>query len=138
MIGVMSNEEVQSLLRRKKLGRIAMSANDRPYVTPINFAYDGECVYCCSSFGRKVATMREQPLVCFEVEEIDDHSNWRTVIAEGMFEEITDAELRKRAIGLLANGSEPVSRALGAQFAPNVLFRIRLTEISGRFERRDA
>ena len=72
MIGVMSNEEVQSLLRRKKLGRIAMSTNDRPYVTPINFAYDGEFVYCCSSFGRKIATMREQPLVCFEVEEIDE------------------------------------------------------------------
>ena len=138
MIGVMSNEEVQSLLCRRKLGRLAMSANDRPYLTPINFAYDGEFIYCCSSFGRKIATLREQPLVCFEVEEIDDHSNWRTVIAEGLYEEITDGALRQRAVGLLADGSEPVSRALGAEFAPNVLFRIRLSEISGRFERRDA
>jgi nitroimidazol reductase NimA-like FMN-containing flavoprotein (pyridoxamine 5'-phosphate oxidase superfamily) len=138
MIGVMSNEEVQSLLRRKKLGRLAMSANDRPYLTPISYAYDGEFVYCCSSIGRKIATMREQPLVCFEVEEIDDHSNWRTVIAEGVYEEIVDADLRQRAACLLANGSEPVSRALGAAFAPNVFFRVRLTDISGRFERRDA
>lgn len=138
MIGVMSQEEIESMLRRQKLARIAVSANDRPYLTPINYVFDGQFVYCCSSYGRKIMTMREQPLVCFEVEEIDDHLNWRTVIAEGVYEEITDCELRKRAIRMLSNGSELVSRALGSSFAPSVIFRIRLTDISGRFERRDA
>ena len=71
MIGLMSADEVESMLRHHHVGRPACSAKDRPYVVPINDAYDVGYVYAYSTLGRMIEVMREQPLVCFEIDEID-------------------------------------------------------------------
>lgn len=131
-------EEIEATLRRHRVGRIACSANDRPYLVPITYAYDGQYVYSYSGLGRKIEVMREQPLVCFEVDEIDGDASWRSVITEGRYEEIADAEQRREALARLTpDQSQLVSRTMdGASCF--VVFRLRLTERSGRFERRDA
>ena len=138
MIGLMSADEVEAMLRRHHVGRLACSANDRPYVVPITYAYDGGCVYAYSTLWRKIEVMREQPLVCFEVDEIDGPASWRCVVTEGIYEELTD-ERRHRAAFDLVDGAGPglVPRGLVASGQP-VVFCLRLTEKSGRFERRDA
>lgn len=138
MIGMLSPEEIESMLRRHRVGRLGCSANDRPYVVPINYAYDGTCVYGYAGPGRKIDVMREQPLVCFEVDEVDAGSEWRSVVAEGVYEELTDEDGRRAALAQL-NGHGPglVPRSLDAS-GWLILFRIRLTAKSGRFERRDA
>lgn len=140
MIGLLSDEEIETLLRRHRVGRLACSTNDRPYVVPINYVYDGADIYAYSSMGRKVIVMREQPLVCFEVDEIDGSSSWRSVILEGRFEEITDSEERSQTLKLLTrNGETPVFRAITDGFGEQIiLFRINVSSRSGRFERRDA
>lgn len=138
MIGVMTSEEIETMLRRHRVGRIGCSANDRPYVVPITYAYDGGYVYAYSALGRKIEVMREQPLVCFEVDEVEGDVAWQSVIAEGVYEELPDGEDRRDALRrLLPGDGQIVSRSLngGSRF---VVFRLRLTERSGRFERRDA
>jgi nitroimidazol reductase NimA-like FMN-containing flavoprotein (pyridoxamine 5'-phosphate oxidase superfamily) len=138
MIGVMSNEEIEATLRRHWIGRLACSANDRPYVVPIAYNYDGRYIYSYSALGRKIEIMREQPLVCFEVDEIDGASSWRSVVAEAVYEELVDNGERRMAIAYLNDGEERlVSRSLDAR-SPIVVFRLRLTDWSGRFEQRDA
>jgi nitroimidazol reductase NimA-like FMN-containing flavoprotein (pyridoxamine 5'-phosphate oxidase superfamily) len=138
MIGLLSHEEMTQMLQRHNIGRLACSANDRPYIVPINYVYQSDAVYGYSLHGRKISVMREQPLVSFEIDEIDGPSNWRSVIAEGVYEELSDpmgAALAKR---LLVNGfGTLVGRGLDAS-PPIILFRIRFTELTGRFERRDA
>ncbi len=138
MIGVMSNEEVEATLRRHRVGRIGCSANDRPYVVPITYAYDGTYVYGYSALGRKIEVMREQPLVCFEVDEIDGDASWRSVIAEGLYEELGDDKARRAALARLSPGDGKVVPRTTNGAGRIVLFRLRLTERSGRFERRDA
>jgi nitroimidazol reductase NimA-like FMN-containing flavoprotein (pyridoxamine 5'-phosphate oxidase superfamily) len=138
MIGILSQDEIAQLLQRHRVGRIGCSANDRPYIVPINYVYQCDAIYAYSMPGRKINIMREQPLVSFEVDEIDGPSNWRSVIAEGVYEELTESERSSLAKRLLVNGfGTLVSRGLDAS-SPIVLFRIRITELSGRFERRDA
>lgn len=140
MIGLLSDEEIDGLLRGHRVGRLACSVNDRPYVVPINYAYDGTDIYAYSALGRKVAAMREQPLVCFEIDEIDGPSSWRCVVVEGRYDELTEPEGRQRALRMLAgNGDDPVLRTLSdGSSAQIVLFRIGVLGRSGRFERRDA
>lgn len=140
MIGLLSPDEIEEMLRRHQVGRIACSANDRPYVVPINYAYDGECIYGYSALGRKITIMREQPLVCFEIDEIAGPSNWRSVIAEGLYEEVRDeATLVKVLPCLTGPGGTPTPRTLGdSQVERVVVFRLRLTDKSGRMERQDA
>jgi uncharacterized protein len=138
MIGLLTLEEIHDLLRRQRVGRLACSANDRPYVVPLNYVFDGEYIYGYSVPGRKITIMREQPLVSFEIDEICDPSNWRSVIAEGVYEELECEPERGVAKRLLVNGfGDLISRGLDASPAM-VLFRIRLTELSGRFEHWDA
>jgi nitroimidazol reductase NimA-like FMN-containing flavoprotein (pyridoxamine 5'-phosphate oxidase superfamily) len=138
MIGIMSPEEIEMVLRSARVGRIGCASNDRPYVVPINYAYDGTYIYGFSTLGRKITVMREQPSVCFEVDEIDGPSIWRCVIADGQYEEITDEPCRQAAMQRLvwACGAS-VPRSLDAS-RNIVVFRLRLTGKSGRFERWDA
>ncbi len=140
MIGLLSEEEVESLLRRHRVGRLACSTNDRPYLVPIDFAYDGTAIYGYSSTGRKLAIMRENPLVCFEIDEIEGPSSWRSVVIEGQFQELTDEKSRQYARRLLTqNGEIPVLRAIMDGLSEHVvLYRINISERAGRFERRDA
>ena len=138
MIGTLSPEEIEAILRRHRVGRIACSANDRPYVVPITYAYDGSYVYGYSTVGRKIDVMREQPLVCFEVDEVDGPASWRSVIAEGVYEEVTAHGARQEALARLTRPSgNAVPRSPNAANRI-VVFRLRLTEKSGRFERHDA
>jgi nitroimidazol reductase NimA-like FMN-containing flavoprotein (pyridoxamine 5'-phosphate oxidase superfamily) len=84
--------------------------------------------------GRKITVLRQQPLACFEIDEIDD-AGWRSVIVEGRYEEVTDERAGRAALRLLGVGDEGfVSRSLTAT-GHFVVFRLRPTEKSGRFER---
>jgi hypothetical protein len=137
MIGVLSPDEIEAMLRRHTVGRLAVSVNDRPYVVPITYAYDGVSVYAFSGPGRKIDVMREQPLVCFELDEVAGSAEWRSVVAEGVYEELTTDPARREALALLGITNGVVARTLEAG-GRNVIFRVRLTERAGRFERRDA
>ena len=138
MIGIMAPDEIESVLRGNRVGRIGCASNDRPYVVPTSYAYDGEYIYGYSTLGRKIAVMREQPSVCFEVDEIAGSSSWRCVIAEGTYEELIDDTCRQTAVDHLARAvGAMVPRTIDAS-RNMVVFRIRLLSRSGRFERRDA
>lgn len=138
MIGMLTDREIDELLRTRRVGRIACTANDRPYLVPICYSYDGADIYCSSGQGRKIDLMREQPLVCFEVDEIENESTWKSVIVEALYEEITDQSARERVIAQLAPiDAHVVPRSIDASRG-TVVFRLKMTAASGRFERRDA
>jgi nitroimidazol reductase NimA-like FMN-containing flavoprotein (pyridoxamine 5'-phosphate oxidase superfamily) len=137
-IRILPAEEIEALLRSAVVGRIACCGHGavgdgRPYLVPLAYGYDGDAVYAHSGPGRKLDLMRAEPRVTFEVDEAKAADRWRSVIAEGKFEEIGDAEARSYALGVIYGvaGSIP---ALGAE---TVVFRIRLTARSGRYETPD-
>jgi nitroimidazol reductase NimA-like FMN-containing flavoprotein (pyridoxamine 5'-phosphate oxidase superfamily) len=134
----MSPDEIETTLGRSKLGRIGCSANNRPYVVPITYAYFDGYVYAYSAPGRKISVMREQPQVCFEVEEIESSACWRCVIAEGQYEEVRDERMRSEALARLGMREDNLIPRTPAATDGTVVFRLRLGEKSGRFERRDA
>lgn len=136
MIGLLSESEVDALLMRHRVGRLGVTANDRPYVIPIGYYYDGSSIYAYSAPGRKIEVMREQPLVAFQVDEIDSDSSWRSVLVEGVFREL-EGRAREAAISHLANGNGLVAKSLGAADRI-IVFRIDPHERSGRFESRDS
>jgi hypothetical protein len=92
MLGELNDQEIDGVLHEAVIGRIGCHASGQTYIVPVSFAYDGEHVYGHSGSGRKVAMMRENPSVCFEVEHVDDLGNWKTVIAWGTFEELTGTD----------------------------------------------
>jgi nitroimidazol reductase NimA-like FMN-containing flavoprotein (pyridoxamine 5'-phosphate oxidase superfamily) len=137
-IRVLPSEEIEALLRTAIVGRIACcghgrNGDGRPYLVPLAYGYDGEAIYAHSGPGRKLDLMRAEPRVTFEVDEAQAPDRWRSVIAEGTFEEIADAEERAHALRTIYPAPADIP-LLG----PNtVVFRIRLTARSGRYETPD-
>lgn len=139
--------EVERLLSKEVVGRIGCSDGQRVYVVPISYAYDGTYIYCHTHEGLKVEIMRKNPTVCFEVDHLQNMANWQSVVAHGMFEELTDQALRSDALQQLHGrvlplvSSETTHLSRDWPFAPSelnkitgVTFRIRLEEKTGRFE----
>lgn len=155
MIDELSASQIESLLHSEVIGRIGCHDGDRTYVVPITYAYDGECVYGHSAAGLKVRMMRNNPAVCFEVEHVEDMAQWRSVIAWGTYEELRGPDategmqtLLDRLTPLLTSttsqpshglqaanpGEESVEPAHGREAMESVIYRIHLTEKTGRYE----
>ena len=146
MIGNLITVEIDDLLRKQVVGRIGCFVNNKIYVVPVSYAYDDGNVYVHSYEGQKMEAMRRNPSVCFEVDDLSDMGNWQSVIAWGKFEEITDEYERKQAVRVLMRRKLPVISSITthlgeswpfyseAEAIDGVIFRIVLTERTGRFE----
>lgn len=141
MLGILTRAQVDAVLHQGTVGRIGMHADGKTYVVPVTYVYDGDSVYGHSVLGRKIRMMRKSPEVCFEVDDIGDLANWKSVIASGRFEELTGdmavaaAKLIAARLGPLTTSETagPSGRLRGAK--QHISYRIRLGERSGRYER---
>jgi nitroimidazol reductase NimA-like FMN-containing flavoprotein (pyridoxamine 5'-phosphate oxidase superfamily) len=78
-------------LARTHLGRLACTQAAQPYIVPIYFAYNDNCLYSFSTVGQKVEWMRANPQVCVQADEVVNSQQWVSVIVFGRFEELPDA-----------------------------------------------
>ena len=147
MIGQLSLPEIENLLHNQVIARIGCHTNGHTYIVPVTYAYDGAAIFGYSPEGLKLTMMRENPKVCVEVDHVDDPANWRSVIAHGIFEELSGAateeavrKIRARfgsqrvsATAVPSHGLDPHARSLGRiRFSA---YRIILETKTGRFER---
>jgi len=142
MLGELTPEEIDGVLRSEAIGRIGCYAFGRPYVVPITYAFDGVAVYGHSREGLKLRMMRSHPTVCFEVDRFESVSSWRSVIALGTFSELESSEaeiamelLRRRLAPLVPSATSVPDGRLHSSGLPWSVFRILLGERTGRFER---
>jgi uncharacterized protein len=149
MLGELTKTEIEQLLTSNVVGRIGCTARNKVYVVPVTYAYDGESIIGHTVEGMKIEFLRENPECCFEVDVVKALADWESVIAWGTFEELVGDEARK-ASDFLINRISPVipdstsqSHRMGpsptvrqATFEKNpIVYRIRINEKSGRFER---
>ena len=138
MLGKLRPAEITRTLRESTVGRIGVTAEGRTYVVPITYVYDGDSVYGHSVLGQKIRMMRKNPVVCFEVDEIADMGNWRSVIAQGRYEELS-GDVAAAAAKLIRARLAPLTQSetagpSGRAGKRHVSYRIRLRERSGRYE----
>ena len=136
MIEELDEREIDAFLRRQLVGRVGCHAGGQTYVVPVIYVWDGACVYVQSVEGRKTRIMRTNPDVCFEVDEYEPDGSWRSVILEGVYEEL-DGGPAEAALALLVQrfpgGRRATGRATGGR---PVTFRICCNEATGRRVRR--
>jgi nitroimidazol reductase NimA-like FMN-containing flavoprotein (pyridoxamine 5'-phosphate oxidase superfamily) len=148
MLGKLNETQIENLLKQQVIGRIACYANGDIYIVPINYVYHDGYVYGHSAGGKKIRMMRENPEVCFEVEDIYNVFRWQSVIAKGVYEEITDIEEKKQAMQGIIHRIMPLVTTPNGHPSHGItendsdvgttveliVYRIKLTEKSGRFE----
>jgi nitroimidazol reductase NimA-like FMN-containing flavoprotein (pyridoxamine 5'-phosphate oxidase superfamily) len=136
----LSRADCDAVLSRATIVRLGCVNDGQPYVVPLHVAFDGYHLYGLSTVGRKIEWMRANPRVCVEVEEIQGPSQWTTVLVFGHYEELgpADAAAREWAEALLAPRATFWAPAMARpqdRVTP-VVFRVRITRVTGRSLRR--
>lgn len=149
MIGKLTDEEIEEILKSNILGRIGCNDNNKTYVVPVNYVFDGKYIIAHSLDGMKIRMMRKNPSVCFEVDEMKSFTNWRSVIVWGEYQELTEERDRYYAMRLFVDRMIHMKISKTAippkidenkahlHFLSNikpVIYRIVITEKTGRFE----
>ena len=149
MLEELNTAQIESVLHSLVIGRLGCHADDTTYVVPVTYAYDGQYIYGHTKEGMKIDMMRKNPTVCFEVDVMENMSNWRSVIAWGKFEELKTPEQRKMGMQKLIDRVMPLltgettvhhamtdSHGKYIEAMQGVVYRIKLAEKTGRFEKR--
>lgn len=149
MLGSLTSDQCRHLLTINHVGRIAFSQRSKPTIIPITYVFDGKSIYCRSYEGTKIRVMRKNPSVCFQMDFISSLTNWYSVLAWGVYEEMgTPSELRyvdklfAERLSVFTLG-ETVN--LGREFdnRPQIVekrlkpvtWRIKVDEFNGRYEK---
>jgi nitroimidazol reductase NimA-like FMN-containing flavoprotein (pyridoxamine 5'-phosphate oxidase superfamily) len=150
MLRELNDTQIEALLKDQLIGRIGCHSAETMYVVPVNYVYDGTNIYCHSVKGMKIDMMRENPQICFEVDNIKDVTNWQSVIAWGKFEEITEMEEKQQVLQKLTDRITPfimddsVTREHGfvdeesdvGTTVELIIYKIIVSKKTGRFENR--
>jgi hypothetical protein len=83
MIGELTPEQINAVLFTEVVGRIGCHGDDRTYIVPITYVFDGDAIYGHSAEGLKIRMMRANPNVCFQVDQRENLAIWRSVVAWG-------------------------------------------------------
>ncbi len=139
MINQLGERESRALLKGEVTGRLGCSDHGKPYIVPVHYLFDNDCVYVQSQPGHKIDVLRDNPNACLQVEEFKDDSHWRSVLAFGLYEEVSDARERDRVLAdmfkrLQHKPVESHTRKPAPNIMDTILFRIRVTDITGVYE----
>lgn len=110
----MSPAEMHALLQRESFGHLGCARDDRPYVVPMHYAYDGKELYFFTTQGMKTHYIDANPQVCLQVEEIQDPTHWRSVMVVGKASEITNHDEMQRAMKFITERNPSLTPAISA------------------------
>jgi uncharacterized protein len=148
MLGELSDMQIDNLLLSQVVGRIGCTDGNKPYITPVTYAYDGKDIIGQTKEGLKLNILRKNPNVCFEVDRMSDMANWQSVIVSGTFRELKGKEANEarnylfdHVLPLMTSSTiHPHQHAVSGNVDDSnrikpVMYRIRIEEKSGRFEK---
>lgn len=64
---IKDNKEIESIINKSNVCRIALSENNSPYIVPVCFGYNENCLYFHSAMvGKKIDMIKNNNNICFE------------------------------------------------------------------------
>ena len=133
----LGESEIDGVLRDNGYGFLGLASDNRPYVIPMSFGYNGDALYFqMSTQGRKMEFMEENPVAAFTVLGIDHETGIsKSVLVEGELSKVLEDNRMVAFEALAANAefgtdvevwSTPVRETDLSQF------ELRPTDITGR------
>jgi len=136
---------LEKILTHAKICHLAMIDKGLPYMLPFNFGYSENCIFIHSApAGKKIDILRENPLVCFDVEQkveiIEDEiackwsTLYRSVVGYGNVEIITDFDEKKRGLEIIMaqHGATGIMEFDPKEVEFIVILKLTISEISGK------
>jgi uncharacterized protein len=136
----MRDADCYGIINKQFVGRLASCAKDQPYVVPVQYVASGGLLYSFSLPGRKIDNMRQNPNVCLQVDELQDHRHWKSVIIEGRYRELSEVDDCQRAWEILQHqitwwepgALKPKSSNAIVESRSHLFYTISIDRMSGR------
>ena len=142
---MLSEDDCKIILREGTSGVLALSGDDGyPYAVPLSYVYDGEKIFFhCAKSGHKLDAIRRNPKASFcvigqdKVVPEEYTTYYRSVIAFGKAQVITDEDEKWKALLLIAGKYAPLQaadhrEAIGSHFKHACIIRLSVEHMSGK------
>lgn len=85
----LEEKEINYILKNNYIGQLGYIFSNTPFVVPITYFFDPEsnAIICYSGDGHKMIAMRKNPNVSLLVSDVENVTNWRSVLVHGKFEQ---------------------------------------------------
>jgi nitroimidazol reductase NimA-like FMN-containing flavoprotein (pyridoxamine 5'-phosphate oxidase superfamily) len=139
--------EIDDIISRSLVCRLALSRNNTPYVIPLCFGYDGEYLYFHSAGeGTKIDILRENPDVAFEFDTDCEampsekpcawSMKYRSVVGSGRALFVEDAGGKRDALDIIFSHYSGQASGLDSGAADAIaVFKVRIREMTGKKSR---
>ena len=108
----MTQSEIESIIRRASICRLALAEENQPYIIPLCFGYEKNRLYFHSApEGKKLDLIRKNDRVCFQMDvdveiiRADTPCNWdvkyASVIGYGRAAFVEDVETKRHAFDVI-------------------------------------
>jgi len=137
-------EDIEEIIRRAQVCRLALCEGDRPYVVPLCFGYEEDSLYFhCAPSGRKLEILEKNRNVCFEMDvdyELvpgETPCTWgvryRSVIGFGRASWVRDPEAKRDALEIIMRHySDGMAAFPEEALARTVVIRVAVDAITGK------
>ena len=134
----LTTDEMEDLLRRKHVGRIAFTDGRRVDLVPISYVYNDGAIYGRAAPGTRMSALGGQPWVAFQVDEIRGPFDWESVVAKGtvyVVEPGLSPNLDERyqlALKIIRSAMPEALTDGDPAPARTIVFRMHIDELEGR------
>ncbi len=141
---ITDKKEIEAIIRKSLVCRLAMSDEGTPYIVPLCFGYHDNTLYFHSAReGKKVDILKKNNQVCFEfdvdceIRQGEKACKWgidyRSVIGFGKASYIEDPEAKNKALGILMGqyGEGPFEFPIDT-VAKTLIIKVDITSMTGK------
>lgn len=134
---------IEAVIKQSQVCRLAMVDQDKPYVIPMSFGYDGSLYFHSALEGRKIEVLKKNPQVCFEFDEVTklvknkDACEWgmafKSVIGEGEAVFVEDITQKAHGLGvIMAQYSNRSFEFPKESMEKTAVIKVVITRITGK------
>jgi nitroimidazol reductase NimA-like FMN-containing flavoprotein (pyridoxamine 5'-phosphate oxidase superfamily) len=141
---IKDRKDIDDIIKRCRVCRLAMCDDGQPYIVPLNFGYDGRFLFFHTApEGRKIDIIKRNNRVVFEFDILHDivtaeqackwGAKYESVMGSGTAEIADDLEAKKEALEWImrqyGNGAWDFKEEI---LKKTLVLRVRILEISGK------
>jgi len=136
--------EIESIIGKSNVCRIALSENNSPYIVPVCFGYKDNCLYFhCANAGKKLDFIEKNNNICFEFDDYyglmlsENPCDWDIkyycVIGFGKASFIHDFDEKIKALNIIIEHYSHSSYEFQTKFIDAVtIIKVEIESITGK------
>jgi uncharacterized protein len=130
--------EIEAMLQRHRVGRIAFTDGRRVDIEPIGYVYDDGAIFGRAAPGTRMTALRGRPWVAFEVDEIRSPFDWQSVVVKGSVYVVEPGDAMpmrehyEKALQAIRSVMPDALTANDPMPTRTILFRLHIDELEGR------